>query len=101
MWTTPQVLDEDALRRCVSGLRDAYSFLTAGCIGRSRVGRPIFSLTLGSGEPCVLLCGGFHGSEWLTSLLLLRFCEALCRSVQTGRPLCGADVASYLARREI
>ena len=101
MWTVPQVLDETALRRCVCGLRDEFSFLTVGSIGRSRAGRPIFSLSLGRGEKCVLLCGGFHGSEWLTSLLLLRFCEELCRSVRAGRMLCGADVASCLARREI
>lgn len=101
MWTTPQVLDEAALRRCVCGLRDEYAFLTVGCIGRSRAGRPILSLSLGHGEKNVLLCGGFHGSEWLTSLLLLRFCEELCRSVQSGQPLCDVDVASYLPRREI
>lgn len=101
MWTTPQVLDETALRRCVCGLRDEYAFLTVGCIGRSRAGRPILSLSLGHGEKCVLLCGGFHGSEYLTSLLLLRFCEEMCRSVRSGQPLCGVDVASYLPRREI
>lgn len=101
MWTTPQALDESALRRCIGGLRDEFSFLTAGCIGRSRAGRPIVSLSLGRGEPCVLFCGGFHGSEYLTSLLLLRFAEALCRSVRSGQTLCGADVASCLARREI
>ena len=101
MWTTPQILDASALRRCVCALRDEYAFLTVGSIGRSRVGRPIFLLSLGHGEKSVLLCGGFHGSEWLTSLLLLRFCEELCRSVRTGRPLCEVDVASYLARREI
>ena len=101
MWTVPQVPDESALRRCVCGMRDEYPFLTAGCIGRSRAGRPILSLSLGGGDGCVLLCGGFHGSEWLTPLLLLRFCEELCRSVQTGIPLCGADVEACLARREV
>ena len=101
MWTTPQILDDSALRRCVCGLRDDYAFLTVGSIGRSRAGRPIFSLSIGHGEKSVLLCGGFHGSEWLTELLLLRFCEALCCSVQTGTPLCEVDVASYLTRREI
>ena len=101
MWTSPQILDDCAMRRCVCGLRDTYPFLTVGNIGRSRTGRPIFSLTVGHGEKCVLLCGGFHGSEWLTSLLLLRFTEELCRSIQTGQPLCEIDVASYQARRQI
>ena len=49
----------------------------------------------------MLFCGGFHGSEWLTTLLLLRFAEALCRSVRSGQPLCEVDVASYMTRREI
>lgn len=101
MWTTPQIVDASALCRLVCALRDEYPFLTAGSIGRSRAGRPIFSLSVGHGDGCVLLCGGFHGSEWLTELLLLRFCEELCRCVRKGVPLCGVDVASCLARREL
>lgn len=101
MWTKPQILDDSALRRCVDGLRATYPFLTVGAIGRSREGRALLSLTLGRGEPCVLFCGGFHGSEWVSAWLLLRFAEMLCRSMSHGELCCGVDAASFLRRRSV
>ena len=101
MWTAPQVLDYSALRRTVCGLRDTYDCLTVNAVGRSREGRALFSLSLGRGEHSVLFCGGFHGSEWVSAWLLLRFAETLCRSVSRGEPCCGADVASFLRRRTV
>ncbi len=101
MWTNPQVLDYSALRRCVCGLRDTYDCLTTGACGRSREGRALFTLTLGRGERSVLFCGGFHGSEWVTVWLMLRFAETLCRSVARAEPCCGVDVAAFLRRRTV
>ena len=101
MYSTVQTMDYKALCRVVSALRETYPFLQTGVIGRSRMGKAIFRLSLGTGEKRVLFCGGFHGSEWLTVLLVLRFAEALCCSVQTNSPLSDIDVPSFLTRREI
>lgn len=48
-------------------------------LGKSLLGRELYSLVLGEGERNVLFVGGTHGLEWLTSLLLLRFAESLLR----------------------
>ena len=101
MLTLPQIPDACAVHDFICALRKTYPFLSTGSIGRSRLGRPIYSLTLGHGEKCVLLCGGFHAAEWLTVLLLLRCMQELCQSVRSGLSLCGVDVQSYLPRRQI
>ena len=82
MYSAVQTMDYKAQCRIISSLRDAYPFLQTGVIGRSRMGKAIFRLSVGTGDKRVLFCGGFHGSEWLTVLLMLRFAEELCRSVQ-------------------
>ena len=48
-------------------------------IGRSVWGRPIVCLRGGMGSRRVLLCAAFHGSEWITERLLLRFWREFCR----------------------
>ena len=101
MYSAVQTMDYKAQCRIISSLRDAYPFLQTGVIGRSRMGKAIFRLSVGTGDKRVLFCGGFHGSEWLTVLLMLRFAEELCRSVQRNTPLADIDVPSFLHRREI
>ena len=101
MITKPQIADYNAQRRITDALRTRYPFLQTGVIGRSRMGKAIFRLSVGTGESRVLFCGGFHGSEWLTVLLLYRFTEAVCESVETHTPLAKLDVSSFLQRRQI
>lgn len=47
--------------------------------GRTALGRLIYGMDLGSGKQKLLLCGGFHGMEHMTSALLLRFAEEVQR----------------------
>ena len=77
MITVPRTMDYAAQCMVVSAMQKKYPQLSVRVLGRSRAGRAVFLFTLGEGEP-VLLCGGFHGSEWLTQLLLFRFTESLC-----------------------
>jgi len=44
------------------------------------LGRDIFGVLLGTGPERVLYAAAFHAQEWITSLLLLRFCEDLCET---------------------
>ena len=47
-------------------------------------GRSIYTLSIGPQENPVLYTGGFHGQEWLTPLLLLRFFERTATAVWEG-----------------
>lgn len=101
MWTSVQTVDYTALCRQVNALHETYPFLKTSVIGRSHTGRAIFLFSLGQGERSVLFAGGFHGAEWVTQWLMLRFTEALCHSVRTDSDFAGVDIASFLRRREI
>ncbi len=81
---------------CVRGLAARYPFLRAGEIGRSVLGRPLWSLTLGSGDNRVAYNGGHHANEWITVPLLLHFAEELAQACAGGRELFGVNAREIL-----
>lgn len=87
---TPQPADSGAVRGLLTALRGRYGFLDVAPIGRSVLGKDIPGILLGSGRKRIVYAAAFHGQEWITSLILLRLCEDICRSLQTGRPV--ADI---------
>ena len=84
------------IRRATAELRSKYPFLKVFPIGKSVLGRGIFAFGFGQLRRGTLFVGGVHGMEWLTSLLLFRFTEDLCRCLQTGCQLADIDVARSL-----
>ena len=81
---------------CVRGLAARYPFLRVDSIGRSVLGRPLWSLSLGSGENRVLYTAEHHANEWITTPLLLRFTEELAAAYATGGELFGRSAAQLL-----
>ena len=76
-----------------------YGFLTRDTIGESRCARPIDMLCVGNRRKQVLFAGAFHGMEWITSLILLKFLDELCFSVMTGQAMCGVKMGVMLNQR--
>lgn len=76
-----------------------YGFLSRDTIGESRCARPIDLLCVGNRQKQVLLAGAFHGMEWITSLLLLKFVDELCFAVMTGQSICGVKIGAILNQR--
>ena len=68
-------------------LADTYSFLTLSYIGTSILDRAIPILHIGNGSRRVLYVGAHHGMEWLTAVLLLRYCNELCEGYAKSRSL--------------
>lgn len=91
--------DEQNRTRITKMLTEQFPFLKYEPIGESRCGRKIESFSLGCEDEQVLFCGAFHGMEWLTSLLLFRFLETVCRCVETGGSVCGINIDRFLDRR--
>ncbi len=81
---------------CVRGLSARYPFLRPGMIGRSVLGRPLWSLRLGAGERRVLCNASHHANEWICTPLLLRFVEELCAAYAAGEGLLGQSAAMLL-----
>ena len=52
-------------------------------------GRPIRTLVMGNGPRKVLDSASHHANEWITSLLLLKFCEELAQILSDSAPIDG------------
>lgn len=88
----PYYSDYNTYKSIIEDLIKEYPFLKAEIIGRSALGRGIFSLSAGNTENCVLYVAGIHGCHNLTSLILLLFTERICHSVKHGGMLCSIDI---------
>lgn len=66
---------------------------------KAACGRGIDVLHIGNTKNRVLYCGGFHGSEYLTVLALLRFLEECAESMKHDRKIGGHNVGDFLKIR--
>ncbi len=87
-----------ALEISIEGLRARYPFITSEIVGRSVMGKPLYTLTVGTGDRSVFYNAAHHANEWITSPLLMTFLENLCRSVVTGERLGEYDVKNLLEK---
>ena len=58
-------------------------------------------LLLGNQQSPVLFACAFHGMEWLTTLLLLRFFSDCCDSVENKTKIKGYSMFSFLKNKGI
>lgn len=82
----------------VRGLAARYPMLAVGEFGRSVLGRPLWYLTLGSGPKLVFYNAAHHANEWITTPLLLTFCEQLCARLGDGGDMEGQNIHDLLSR---
>lgn len=85
----------------IKALCEKYPFLSQQSIGKSVLGRSITALKTGDCDDPVLYVGGFHGSEWITTTLLLRFVEELCAALYLGKTIAGVDCRRAMLGRGI
>lgn len=69
-----------------------YPFLSIHQIGQSVLGRPLLALRCGEGPRMIHINGAFHGNEWITSALLMRFIGDLSAAYSNGGTICGQAV---------
>ena len=69
--------------------------------GKSVLGRKIPVLTIGKTTGAALFVGATHGSEWLTSLVLLRFFDEVCSAFEHGEKIFGTSICSAIGKRGI
>lgn len=82
----------------VRGLAARYPMLAVGEFGRSVLGRPLWYLTLGSGPKLVFYNASHHANEWITTPLLLTFCEQLCARLGDGGDMEGQNIRDLLSK---
>lgn len=94
----PYLFDYNTNKEIIEELISEYPFLSVELCGRTALGRGIFSLNIGNQENSVIYAGGFHGSEWITSLALLLFTERLCHCIKHSHLLCGVDMKRAMSQ---
>ena len=65
---------------CVRALTARYPFLKLSEIGRSVMGNALWCMSFGRGNNRVLYNASHHANEWITTALLLKYTEELCRA---------------------
>ena len=76
-------------QRRIEALCREYPFLKKTNIGKSSMGKYINALKIGSSESYSLITAAFHGSERITSNILLMFIEELCIAIKKDSYIAG------------
>jgi len=91
MYASDSYTFNDVLEGCRQ-LEGKFPFLSFHVIGYSVMGRPLLAARCGEGARKVHINGAFHGNEWITSALLMRYIGDLASAYSNGSPLCGRNV---------
>lgn len=97
----PQPTDSGTVKGIISALRGRYGFLEAMPIGQSVQKREITGIILGAGRDRILYTAGFGGWDWLSTFLLLRFCEDLCIELEKGGSIVDISITEALSGRSL
>lgn len=96
-------IDCDCLKmnRIIDALCCRNPNLTRFSIGKSCAGRDISAIKIDSDYEYVLFAAAFHGSEHITSNILLMFIEEFCDAYTKNRSFSGIDVRKALGNRGV
>ena len=68
-----------------------YPFCSLRKLTTTAFGRPVWSLTIGTGDRKVLYTAAHHANEWITAPVLLKFVEELAAAMDAGGRLFGVE----------
>ncbi len=89
------------LAQAIDYLKTNYQGLKVFPIGKSVLGREIQALSIGNPMGATLFVGATHGLEWITTLLLIKFCETVLEGMKTGCKVSDIDVNKALRGRSL
>lgn len=79
--------DEKRRQSLICELVNNFNFIEKQTLSKSLLDREIPVLYIGKKEKSILLTGAYHGMEWLTSLVLLKFIHDLSEKINQGNKL--------------
>ncbi len=89
------------LQKFIDALCCRIPSIQSFCIGKSCAGRDITALKINPADEYVLFVAAFHGSEHITSNILLMFIEDFCTAYTQNLSLCGIDIRKALGDRGV
>ena len=87
------------MKKIIDALCCRNPILQPFSIGKSCMGRDITALKIESEKEYVLFTAAFHGSEHITSNILLMFIEDFCTAYEKSGSLCGINIKKALGNR--
>ena len=90
-----------AVCEAIEQLKAEHPFLKVFPIGASVLGREITALSIGNPMSATVFVGATHGLEWLTTSLLLRFCQEVLEGLKTGAKVSEIDLRKALRTRSL
>ena len=72
------------LKTDIATLAKRYDCINITGIGLSRLGRPIYALTIGHGERAIMYNAAHHANEWITTLVLMKFIEECAQAYENN-----------------
>ena len=84
----------------IQALARQYPIISVRRFGTTAFGRPLWAMTIGSGDRKVIYSAAHHANEWITAYVLLKFAEELAAAITSGGSVYGVP-ASTLAKTEI
>ena len=75
------------------GIKARYPFAEVGSIGKSVMGRPLFSFIIGEGEREAFYNAAHHANEWITTPLVMKFMENYLKAYINNTNILGRNAA--------
>jgi len=85
------------LQYCIRGLTARYPFLAAQDIARTKQGKPVTLLRVGTGPRRVFYNASHHANEWITTPLLMKFLEDCCKAISISGQIMDVDAKALFA----
>ena len=93
--------DYSALSKLIYNMCGQYKFVKSFVIGKSCAGRDITALKIGNATEYALITAAIHGSEHITTNVLMMFFEELCNAVSNDLSIAGLNARRALIGRGI
>ncbi|MCI8482145.1 MAG: hypothetical protein HFJ27_03550 [Clostridia bacterium] len=84
------------LENNLKDLLQEYPFLNSTIIGYSVLGKPLYSIRFGNGSKEVFYAASFHANEWITSPILMKFIEDVCKAFVSDSNILGLSARELL-----
>ena len=93
-----QPCNESTRNELKNHIKSNCFFVDVKPIGKSVLGRPIDCYTIGNSSKKILLCGAFHGMEWITASVLYKFIINICDSIINHKSLQNENLWQYFSQ---